>query len=178
MLPTAGVFGIHSHTISLVVELILVFLAIVWLALVYWTFADARRRIDDNVLVGVATVASLVPFVGALVYMIVRPPEYLDDVHERELEIEAAQARLAQLGIHACPHCEYEVERDFLRCPNCMRKLRDPCVGCGKPLQPEWRICPYCETEVGLDPAMVRRSRRTRRESGQTIGGGPTSDLI
>ena len=35
-----------------------------------------------------------------------------------------------------------EVERDFLRCPSCMRKLKDPCANCAKPLDPSWRICP------------------------------------
>jgi hypothetical protein len=177
MLPIAGLFGIHNSKVSLAVELILLVVAIIWIALIYWTFADARRRIDDAMVVAFATVVALVPFVGTLIYMIVRPPEYLEDVHERNLEIQAAQVRLAQAGMHVCPHCDYTIETDFLRCPNCLRKLRDPCVGCGKPLHPEWRICPYCETEVGLDPTMSRRPRRTRRESGQTIGG-PPSDLI
>jgi len=164
--------------VSLALELILLFLAAIWLALIYWTYADARRRIDDGALIGLATVVSLLPFVGTLIYTIVRPPEYLEDVHERALEIEAAEARLAQAGMHACPHCDYAVEKDFLRCPNCLRKLRDPCVGCGKPLHPDWRICPYCETEVSLDPTLTLRPRRQRRESGQTIGGRPPTDLI
>ena len=46
-------------------------------------------------LVGCATAASLFPFVGTVIYLIVRPPEYLEDVRERELEIAAAEARLA-----------------------------------------------------------------------------------
>ncbi len=57
--------------------------------------ADRRpraRRLRDR--------ASLFPFVGTIVYMIVRPPEYLEDVRERELEMQAAEARLAQLGYH------------------------------------------------------------------------------
>ena len=49
--------------------------------------------------------------------MIVRPPEYLDDVHERELEIQAAEARIAEIGLLLCPHCDHEVEKDFLRYP-------------------------------------------------------------
>jgi hypothetical protein len=178
MLSFASLFGIHNHTVSAVVALVLVLLAVVWMALVYWTFADARRRIDDGMLVGLATVVACVPFLGSLVYMIVRPPEYLEDVHERDLEIQAAEARLSQIGYHTCPHCDYEIEKEFVRCPNCLRKLREPCVGCGKPLHPEWRICPYCETDVGLDPTLARRPRRTRRPSGETIGGRPPSDLI
>ncbi len=144
------------------IDLLILFLVVIWLALVYWTYADARRRISDPWIIGSATVASLFPFVGTLVYMIVRPPEYLDDVRERELEIQAAEARLAELGYHLCPHCDYEVEKDFLRCPNCMRKLKDPCPVCGKPLDPNWRICPFCEAEVGSAAPAPRRARRRR----------------
>ena len=158
---TASLFGIHNSTVSLVVDLLVLFLVVIWLSLIYWTYADARRRIADPMLIGCATAASLFPYVGTLVYMIVRPPEYLDDVRERELEMQAAEARLAEVGFHLCPHCDHEVEKEFLRCPNCMRKLKDPCTTCGKPLDPAWKICPYCEAEIGNIPP-VRRTRRRR----------------
>jgi hypothetical protein len=160
-----AVFGIHNSSVNLAANLVILFLVVVWLALVYWTYADSRRRIADPMLIGCATAASLFPFVGTIIYMIVRPPEYLDDVRERELEMQAAEARLAELGYHLCPHCDYEVEKEFLRCPSCMRKLKDPCQSCGKPLDPAWKVCPYCEAEIGTSaPAAARRPRR-RRES-------------
>jgi hypothetical protein len=167
----AGVFGIHNSTVNLVVDLLILFLVVIWLALLYWTYADARRRIADPMLIGCATAASLFPFVGTIVYMIVRPPEYIDDIRERELEMQAAEARLAELGYHLCPHCDYEVEKDFLRCPNCLRKLKDPCKVCGKPLDPMWRICPFCESEVGAAPAPTRRPRRRAAPAEQPMGG-------
>jgi RNA polymerase subunit RPABC4/transcription elongation factor Spt4 len=160
MLFIEGVFGIKNSTINLVVDLLLLFIVVIYIALIYWTFADARRRIADPMLIGCAAAASLFPFVGTLVYMIVRPPEYLDDVRERELEMQAAEARLAEVGYHLCPHCDFEVEKDFLRCPSCMRKLKDPCKTCGRPLDPDWKICPYCEAEIGTAPPPPRRSRR------------------
>jgi predicted amidophosphoribosyltransferase len=99
--------------------------------------------------------------VPAAVRRVVRPPEYLDDVRERELEMQAAEARLLQSGLLLCPHCDYPAQSEFLRCPSCLKKLRDQCTGCSKPLDPEWRICPYCETEIpGRTPP--RRSRRSR----------------
>ncbi len=171
MLFVTGVFGIKNSTINLVVDLLILFLVVVWLALVYWTYADARRRIADPMLIGCATAASLFPFVGTIVYMIVRPPEYLDDVRERELEMQAAEARLAELGYHLCPHCDYEVEKDFLRCPNCMRKLKDPCKTCGKPLDPTWKVCPFCESEVGAVAVQPRRPRRRPSTSEQPVAG-------
>ncbi len=172
MIYLANIFGIKNNTLSLVAELVLLFLAVFWLALIYWTFADARRRISDPILIGCATIASLFPYVGTLIYMIVRPPEYLDDVHERELEIQAAEARIAEIGLLLCPHCDHEVEKDFLRCPTCMRKLKDPCVSCGRPLDPQWKLCPYCEGEVAGGEPMPRRTRRRATE--QPIVGPPT----
>ncbi len=177
-LPAA--FGIHNNTVSLVVDLLILFLVVIWLSLLYWTYADARRRIADPMLIGCATAASLFPYVGTVVYMIVRPPEYLDDVRERELEMQAAEARLAEVGYHLCPHCDYEVEKEFLRCPNCMRKLKDPCTTCGRPLDPSWKICPFCEAEIGTAPPTARRTRRRREVPEQAIigpadGGGAAS---
>src|SRR5205807_5901335 len=129
-----AIFGISNSGVNLAIDLIILFLVVIWMALVYWTYADARRRIADPMLIGCATAASLFPFVGTIVYVILRPPEYLEDARERELEIQAAEARLHELDTSLCPHCDYRVERDFLRCPSCLRKLKEPCTSCSRPL--------------------------------------------
>lgn len=159
MLPLAY-FGIESSGVNLVVDLLILFVVVLYFASIYWTYADARRRIEDPMLVGCAFVASLFPFVGPIIYAVVRPPEYLDDVRERELETQAAQARISQLEQSLCPYCSYRVESDFIRCPSCLRKLKEPCVNCSRPLDQTWTICPYCEADVpGLAPARSRRRR-------------------
>ena len=162
MTPLA-IFGITNDTLDLVVKLLLLFLVAVWFALVFWAYADARRRIEDEMLIGCAAAASFFfPFVGTIVYAIVRPPEYLEDVRERELEIAAAEARVHQAEGLQCPHCDFEIEKSFLRCPSCLRRLKEPCGTCGRPLDPRWKICPYCEAEVGQGaPRQTRRARRT-----------------
>jgi hypothetical protein len=170
---TPAVFGIKSSGLNLAANLVILFLVVIWLSLVYWTYADARRRIADPMLVGCAAAASLFPFVGTIVYMIVRPPEYLDDVRERELEIQAAEARLSELGYQLCPYCDAEVEKDFLRCPSCMRKLKDPCRACGRPLDPSWKICPFCEAEVGAVAGVPRRTRRRRETAAAPLPASP-----
>jgi hypothetical protein len=160
-----AVFGIENDGLNLAVNLLLLFLVVLWLALVYWTYADARRRMDDPMLVGCATAASLFPFVGTVVYMIVRPPEYLEDVRERELEIAAAEARLAAVEQLSCHYCGFEIEQAFLRCPSCLRRLKEPCAVCGRPLDPRWKICPYCEAEVGQPAPEPRRARERPRRT-------------
>jgi hypothetical protein len=167
-----AIFGITNDGLNLAVKLLILFLAAIWLALVFWTFADARRRIADPLLVACATAASLFfPFLGTIVYAIVRPPEFLADVHERELEIAAAEARLHQSeGMH-CPHCDFEIEKTFLRCPSCLRRLKEPCTTCGRPLDPRWKLCPYCEAEVGQAPA-ARQPRRPASGARRTASSG------
>jgi hypothetical protein len=143
-----AIFGIDSDELNLVVNLLILFLVVLWLALIAWTYFDARRRIEDPVLVASAAAASLFPFVGTVVYSILRPPEFLEDKRERELEIRASEMRLRQLEEQSCPNCEFPVERTFLRCPNCKARIHDPCEACGKPIDPRWSLCPYCETPV------------------------------
>ena len=64
---TFGVFGINNDALNTAVNVLILVLIVVWAALVFWTFADARRRIDDPMLVGCATLASLFPFVGTII---------------------------------------------------------------------------------------------------------------
>lgn len=156
-------FGINSSALNLVVDLVIVFLVVIWIALIYWTWSDARRRIADPMLVGCATAAAVFPFVGPIVYMILRPPEYMEDVRERELEMQAAEARISQLDYSLCPHCDYPVEKEFVICPSCLTRLRERCVSCSRPLDPAWTICPYCETEAPEPPVPPSRSSRRRR---------------
>ena len=52
---TFAIFGIHNSALRLAVELVILFLVVIWLALIYWTYADARRRIADPLLIGCAT---------------------------------------------------------------------------------------------------------------------------
>jgi hypothetical protein len=164
-----GVFGITNDSLNQAVSVLILVLIVIWAALVFWTYADARRRIDDPMLVACATAASLFPFVGTIVYTIVRPPEYLDDVRLRELEMTAAEARLANLDYQLCPHCDYEVKGDYLRCPSCMRKLKDSCFSCGKPIDPTWKLCPYCEAETGTSPPPSARRRRRSSTDQPTV---------
>ncbi len=145
------------------------FLAVFWLAVAYWVNKDARRRIEDPWLIGTSTaLALLFPFFGAIIYMLFRPPEYLDEVHERDLEIKEMEARLGK-RVTRCPVCQVDIDSNYLVCPVCTTRLKQPCVRCKAPLEPLWQICPYCESPVAPQetapedtwerPPHLRRSR-------------------
>lgn len=168
-----------SGTWLVIRNLAIFFVAVFWLASAYWVYKDSRRRIEDPWLVAMATLLGLVPpFLGPLIYMFFRPPEYLEDVRERELEIKAMEQRVTRRDLH-CPVCRAPVEPEFLVCPVCTTKLRQACASCKAPLEALWQLCPYCETPVvrrspvfeetaaiapgELEEGPLRRPRRRRR---------------
>ena len=125
----------------------LFFLVVFWLASAYWVYKDARRRIEDPWLLAMAVALGIFPpFVGPLLYMFFRPPEYLEDVRERELEIKAMEDSLDV--VERCPVCRAAIEPTFLACPVCTTKLKDSCRRYKAPLEPLWQMCPFCETPV------------------------------
>lgn len=131
---------------------------VLWLASAFWVFKDARRRIESHSLVALATLLGLaVPFLGPIVYLFFRPPEYLEDVRERELEIRAIEERLRVRSLE-CPVCRACVESTYLVCPICTTRLKQSCAGCGSPLEAIWQACPYCASPV--------------------VGGNPFADTV
>ena len=63
-MPLLAIFGIENDGINLAINLLILFLVVVYLALIAYTYLDAKRRLEDPVLIGCATVASLFPFLG------------------------------------------------------------------------------------------------------------------
>jgi hypothetical protein len=158
---------------TIVRDVLLLVAVVFWLAVAYWVFKDARRRIESPWLVALATLLGLaLPFIGVIVYLLFRPPEYLEEVRERELEIRAMEEALAEQELR-CPVCRAHVDPSFLVCPVCTTRLKQACESCKAPLEPLWQICPYCETEIEtprtLEPGPTpERPRRTRRRSRET----------
>jgi hypothetical protein len=149
VLPLGDVAGFFDSQTWIVARNVgLFFLAVFWLSVGYWVYKDARRRIDDPWLVAMSTLLGLIPpFLGALIYMLFRPPEYLDEVRERELEIRAMEGRLRSHDLR-CPVCRTEIDAGYVVCPVCTTRLKQACASCNAPLEPQWLVCPYCETPV------------------------------
>ena len=160
---TASVFGgvhdfFHSTTWEVTRAVAVGVVLLFWIATIAWVRKDARRRIASTPVVWLATlIGAIPPFLGPLIYMLFRPPEYLEDVRERELEMKAMEERLS-LRDFQCPVCRATVEPSFLVCPVCTTRLKQACVNCNAPLEALWQVCPFCETPVEARPRRRRRS--------------------
>ena len=47
-MPVFAIFGIDNGAVNTAINLLILVLVVMWLALVYWTYADARRRIRSG----------------------------------------------------------------------------------------------------------------------------------
>jgi hypothetical protein len=142
-------------TVVLVLIVILYILSIVWVA------RDAYLR-------GAAwyiwAIVALVPFLGIIAYLLMRPPLLMIDKEEQELEVALKQRQLMNYG--ECAACGYPVEADYIICPNCHTQLKNMCPGCHRALEPAWSICPFCATTVRQQPsANTPRSQQGRRRA-------------
>jgi RNA polymerase subunit RPABC4/transcription elongation factor Spt4 len=158
--------GDWQTTAKIVAALIIVYLAAIWLALVFWTYRDIRQRSRDPVMQTVAVLLVLLFFLpGHWIYLVVRPRYTLTELYERSLEEEALLQELEDQK--ACPNCRRRVRDEYLICPSCRAQLKEPCRSCGKPLSYAWLACPYCGLEKPSREGMGSRPARQRPPTGQ-----------
>ena len=81
-----------------VVVLLILFGVALWLALIRWTHTDAQRRLRNPRLVRGATLLACLPLAGPVIYMILRPPEFLEDAYEREISIASSEKLIEVLA--------------------------------------------------------------------------------
>lgn len=145
-----------TSAITITILAIVVYIGVLWLALAFSVIRDARRRSMSQVMFGIAIVLAFAPpFLGALVYFVLRPPQTADE--ERALEMELYDPSLdGESHTRPCPHCGREIERTFIICPYCRTQFARRCANCDRALRLGWSICPYCATEV-VAPAGMRR---------------------
>jgi hypothetical protein len=172
-----NVHGALHSTGFVIARNLAIFLAVVfWVALAYWVNRDARRRVEDPWLVGVATVLGLLPpYVGPVVYLLFRPAETTEDIRSRRAELRALEQQLIRAR-PTCPTCSAPVEQDYFACPVCATRLRQPCVHCDAPLEPLWQVCPYCANPIepsslDLDAALTAEAQAlaTLRQNGEVL---------
>jgi RNA polymerase subunit RPABC4/transcription elongation factor Spt4 len=117
------------------------------LSLVVWTWNDISSRSRDifsRLLAPLMVLVFNLP--GLLLYFILRPHETLAEAYGRELEAEALLQDMHQREV--CPECGYPAQPDFVVCPRCETEIRYACLNCGRLLQLNWTACPFCGRAV------------------------------
>ena len=139
---------------------------ILGVALLMWTYRDARARTASKAL-PLAAVLLVATFnlPGFLLYLALRPPEALVDAYGRELESAAFMREIQKPD--ACPECRRSVDSNFVACPYCRTTLQAPCASCERSLRTNWTMCPYCTAPRYAAPWPERARRAATAASTQ-----------
>jgi RNA polymerase subunit RPABC4/transcription elongation factor Spt4 len=143
-----------------VVVAAVIYVIVLWLALAFYVMRDAHRRSASPAFHMAARVLGLIPpFLGPLVYLVLRPPRTIEEERTLALE-EHALLEPPSDGVvsRPCPTCGREIEQEFIVCPYCRTQFARRCVNCDRSLRLGWSLCPYCATEVGAPP-LTRNTR-------------------
>jgi len=64
-----------------------------------------------------------------------------------------------------CPGCGAATSPDFSVCPTCGHGLGGGCPHCRRPIQAEWKFCPYCAKTTAVTGAKKPSRRLTSRRA-------------
>ena len=136
-----------SPLIRTTVQLIAVYVVLLWAATAYWAYRDLQTRTSNPVAPYLAAALIILftpvlfPF-GVIIYRIVRPSETVAEENERALAEEAMMVEI-EAQPH-CANCGRQVHEDWIICPTCRNRLRRVCPNCSRLVELDWSLCAWC----------------------------------
>ena len=128
---------IVTPEVKMVLYLMVVCVVMLYILSIVYVIRDAQRRGAEPWWMW--AIISVIPVVGLLAYVILRPSSYLIDREEQDLDIALREHQLSHYGI--CPKCGAPIDRDFVVCPICNTQVRNVCPTCHRPLNADWKVC-------------------------------------
>src|SRR4030088_999222 len=125
---------VNSAIVQLGVRFIGLYLFVLYIAQIFWTYRDAQNRTENRLLpVLAALLVPAVPILGLFVYLIVRSRETIAEAYERQLAEESLLAEAEQRIV--CPTCHERVQEDYILCPTCRTRLKRGGPAGGEPIR-------------------------------------------
>ncbi len=147
-----------------------------WFALAVWAYRDINARSQSVVTQVVGTLLVVLFSVpGALLYLLLRPKETLDEAYQRSLEEEYLLQDIEEVAV--CFSCQRPVEEEYMLCPHCQTVLKEACVGCGKLVDVKWSVCPYCGVNQTDHSTIIREQLPAPAERFIERGSGAFAPL-
>jgi RNA polymerase subunit RPABC4/transcription elongation factor Spt4 len=137
----------ENSIVQMAMYALFAYMVLAWIVAGYWAYRDMRDRSENPVLpfLASALVILFLPFFfpfGVMIYRVIRPPERLGDVYERNLAQEALLAEVE--AVKTCPGCERRVDKEWIICPWCRTRLQRVCPNCERLVGLDWSLCAWC----------------------------------
>lgn len=125
---------------------ILLYLCVLWIAIILWVTKDITNRTNNVVLqiISISLVIFLTPIFGLVIYLIVRPAKTLIEQYYEEFELDLINTEEQFKEVEHCPFCNAKTNASFNYCTLCAKEIVKDCVSCKKSVRVNWVACPYC----------------------------------
>src|SRR5260221_2622284 len=109
---------VNSAVVQLGVRFIGLYLFVLYIAQIFWTYRDAQNRTENRVLpVLAALLVTAVPVLGLFLYLIIRSRETITEAYQRHLAEENLLAEAQQPIVFPTSHVTLHAE--FIHFPTC-----------------------------------------------------------
>jgi len=149
----------ESVTIESVLKFAVLYFFVIWIAIIIWVIKDISNRTNSILLqiLSILIVVIFTPF-WVFLYLLIRPGKTVFEKYYQEVEenldilsriIEQKSQYQEANKVMDCPKCGYEVQSDYVVCPECKKELKHQCKKCKKEIRENWKTCPFCNTKQG-----------------------------
>ncbi len=163
-LLTQAIDFLSSDTFGTVKIAVLAYFSLLWLAIIIWVTRDVLQR-SKSILFQAFSIllVIIVPILGVLLYLIVRPGKTRTERYYEELERNMMEGE-SQSELNTCDKCLTPADKDYSYCPNCGESLKKSCSKCKKTFPNVWNICPFC----GKEHKAEKKSKRSNKKSSES----------
>jgi RNA polymerase subunit RPABC4/transcription elongation factor Spt4 len=136
-----------SDSIGTLKIAVIAYFGLLWIAIIIWVTKDSLERSNSIIFQAIAILLNIaIPFLGILLYLIIRPGKTRMESYYEELERNMLENGEAS-DSGACDKCLTPVDKNYNFCPNCAASLKKTCQKCKKTFPNIWNICPFCGKE-------------------------------
>ncbi|KUK77421.1 MAG: hypothetical protein XD93_0330, partial [candidate division WS6 bacterium 34_10] len=168
--------GVASANYNMLGTAFMLISIVFWLVVTSWIWVDSDERTTNKWMRFFYVLIGLIPVLGWIIYLIVRPSETIDEIYWGDLERRYLKYEAKDLG--DCPRCGTQLFPGFIFCPNCKKRLKRKCSECGVYVDMEYKYCTNCgnkmqksikkEKEVSKEE-MQKQIEETKEEAHETV---------
>jgi RNA polymerase subunit RPABC4/transcription elongation factor Spt4 len=139
---------------------VIAYFGLLWMAIIIWVTKDSLERSNSIIFQAISILLNIaIPFLGILLYLIIRPSKTRMENYYEELERNMLET--GETGeTNVCDKCLTPVDKSYNFCPNCAESLKKTCSKCKKNFPSIWNICPFCGKEY---TSTVRKSKKSTK---------------
>jgi predicted RNA-binding Zn-ribbon protein involved in translation (DUF1610 family) len=147
-----------------------------WLVVTSWIWVDSDERTTSKWMRLFYVIIGIIPVIGWIIYLIVRPTETIDEIYWGDLERRYLKYEAKDLG--DCERCGTQLYPGFVFCPNCGKRIKRKCSNCEVYVDLEYKYCPNCgnkmqknmkkEKEISQEE-MKKQIDETKEEAHETV---------